>query len=280
MDIKEYIDSGILELYVAGSLSDKENQEVHELMLKHPDIEREVLKIETTLLQLAAASSPSESKHVFKTVKEHIMLDNKNSKTNSYVNKKSKINWFNYSGWIASILFAVGLLWLGYENRQLTSEKNQLSNEINQLKTKISTNESDKKFLELEIEKVNPNLKESKELISILRDRHIIAVPLAGQAISLNAYAKIYWDKSTKTIYLDAQGLPEPPEGKVYQLWSLTLEPLTSKSLGTLNDFDSVTNKIFTLKNANASQAFGITLEPEGGSITPTLDQLYTLGIV
>ncbi len=279
MDIKEYIGSGILELYVAGTLSEKENHEVHELMLKHPEIEREVIKIESTFLQLATASSASGSKHVFKTVKEHIIPDNKNHRAIP-VNKKPKINWFNYSGWIASILFAAGLLWLGYENRQLANEKVQLSNEINELKTKISTNESDKKILELEIEKTNTNLKESKELISILRDRHIISVPLDGQAIASNAYAKIYWDKSTKTIYLDAQGLPEPPEGKVYQLWSLTLDPLTSKSLGTLNDFDSVPNKIFTIKNTNDSQGFGITLEPEGGSTAPTLDKLYTLGIV
>ena len=36
----------------------------------------------------------------------------------------------------------------------------------------------------------------------------------------------------------------------------------------------------FTLENANESEAFGITLEPEGGSETPTLEQLYTLGAV
>ena len=35
-----------------------------------------------------------------------------------------------------------------------------------------------------------------------------------------------------------------------------------------------------TLENANESEAFGITLEPEGGSETPTLEQLYTLGAV
>jgi len=47
-----------------------------------------------------------------------------------------------------------------------------------------------------------------------------------------------------------------------------------------LDSFTADTNKIFTIKNANNSEAFGITLEPEGGSITPTLEQLYTLGAV
>ena len=39
-------------------------------------------------------------------------------------------------------------------------------------------------------------------------------------------------------------------------------------------------NKIFSIANPNDSQAFGITLEPEGGSKTPTLEQLYTIGVV
>ena len=39
-------------------------------------------------------------------------------------------------------------------------------------------------------------------------------------------------------------------------------------------------NKIFALQNANESEAFGITLEPEGGSEAPTMNQLYVLGAV
>ena len=39
-------------------------------------------------------------------------------------------------------------------------------------------------------------------------------------------------------------------------------------------------NKIFNIENANESEAFGITLEDEGGSDFPTLEQLYTLGAI
>ena len=50
---------------------------------------------------------------------------------------------------------------------------------------------------------------------------------------------------------------------------------ITTGFLGALTTFST-----FTLENANESEAFGITLEPEGGSETPTLEQLYTLGAV
>jgi hypothetical protein len=37
---------------------------------------------------------------------------------------------------------------------------------------------------------------------------------------------------------------------------------------------------MFAVNNAEEAEAFGITLEPAGGSITPTMEQLYTLGKV
>jgi len=55
---------------------------------------------------------------------------------------------------------------------------------------------------------------------------------------------------------------------------------LSPTSLGTIDNFTADANKIFSIENPNQSQAFGITLEPEGGSKSPTLDQLYTLGAV
>ena len=120
----------------------------------------------------------------------------------------------------------------------------------------------------------------TKELLDAIRDKDIIAVPLGGQGDFANSYAKVYWNKADNTIYLDAEGLPNAPEGKVWQVWSLTLNPLTPTSLGTIDEFNTDDNKIFAITNANESQAFGITLEPEGGSETPTMEQLYTLGVV
>ncbi|WP_368662289.1 anti-sigma factor domain-containing protein [Zobellia laminariae] len=66
----------------------------------------------------------------------------------------------------------------------------------------------------------------------------------------------------------------------VYQVWSLKLDPLTPTSMGLLKDFTEDENKIFTLDNPNQTEAFGITLEPAGGSESPNLEQLYTLGAV
>jgi len=58
------------------------------------------------------------------------------------------------------------------------------------------------------------------------------------------------------------------------------MDPLTPTSIGLLDTYAVDDNKIFELENANQSEAFGITLEPEGGSESPTMEQLYVLGAV
>ncbi|WP_066225538.1 anti-sigma factor [Formosa haliotis] len=266
MDINTYINSGILELYVAGALSDEENKAVYAMMQKHPEVLNEVLHIEAAILKLTAATAPKDSTLDFNTIAEKIRQPNTSSKVVSIQKSNSRTLWFTYTGWAAAILLAGGLFWAIEQNTELQSKMNVV--------------ETDKQFLEQQIDIANKDLKEVKKLNTILRDKNILAIPLGGQTVSPESYAKVYWDKHDNTIYLDVQGLPEPPQGKVYQVWSLTLNPLTPTSLGTLDDFASDDNKIFTIENTNASEAFGITLEPAGGSDSPTLEQLYTLGTV
>ncbi|AUC84000.1 anti-sigma factor [Polaribacter sp. ALD11] len=256
MNKKKYIESGILELYIAGSLSEKENEEVYVAIKENPELLAEVLSIESAIVKLTAAAK-KDSEYSFASIIKEI------DKTKVISITKPKTNWLQYSGWAATLLIGSTLIWSLSQN--------------NKLKEQIA---SEKQQLEQQIQNASNNLAEAEKLITVFRDRDIISVPLAGQQVSPNSYAKVYWDKKTKSIYLDAKGLPEPPKGKVYQVWSLKMSPLTPTSLGTIDTFTADTNKIFTIENANESEAFGITLENEGGSKSPTLEQLYTLGAV
>ena len=113
-----------------------------------------------------------------------------------------------------------------------------------------------------------------------MRDTKNTVVALGGQAVAPESSAKVYWNTETKAVYVDASGLPEPPKGMVYQVWALKLNPLTPTSIGLLDNFKENAQKIFAVDNAAEAEAFGITLEPAGGSLTPTMEQLYTLGKV
>ncbi|MEH6679335.1 MAG: anti-sigma factor [Sediminicola sp.] len=262
MDINEYITSGILELYVAGTLSEKENFEVAQNANAHPEIKAEIEAIEAAVLALSRAAAPKGAKNKgFKDILQRIGLAGKVVDL-----EPERTNWLAYTGWAASLLLAVGLLWVYNQNTQLKSEMEVVSrnNEV----------------LEQQIAEASSSLESSQELLATIRDRNIEVVPLAGQTVAPDSYAKVYWNKQEQRVFIDAQGLPEPPEGMVYQVWSLTMSPLTPTSMGLLEDFEGDDNKVFALANPNETEAFGITLEPAGGSETPTMEQLYTLGAI
>ncbi|MDY0779779.1 anti-sigma factor [Tenacibaculum sp. IB213877] len=264
MDKKKYIESGILELYIAGALSEKENKQVHDIIIEHPEILDEVKEIEKVISTLTASLAPSKNESQFKDVLVKILQQKEDaSKVLPLYPKKSLLY---YSGWAASILLGSTLIFYTIKTKSLNN--------------KLNIANSEKVLFQKQLDSSLINLNTQEKLLAVLRNPDLISVPLKGQGKFDNTFAKIYWDKSNNNVYLDAQGLPIPPKGKVYQLWSLKLNPLTPTSLGTIDNFSANTTKIFTIKNVNESQAFGITLEPEGGSLTPTLDQLYTLGTI
>ena len=263
MDIEQYISTGILELYVAGLLSEKENKEINEYSEKYPEIQKEIEEIEQAILELSKTASPS-----FNTTLHYRELHKKLATTNTKVVSipKERTNYSSYLGWAAAVIFAAGFLFMFLQNESLQST------------IQVSTDEN--KQLESQILEAESSLQQTKDLLNTIRDKNITVVALGGQEVAPESYAKAYWNKAEQKVFMDVRGLPEPPDGMVYQVWSLKLNPLTPTSLGTLDDFIEDDNKIFMLANANESEAFGITLEPAGGSESPTLEQLYTLGAV
>ncbi len=269
METQTYIESGILEQYIAGNLSEAENLEVFDMMQKHPEVLQEVLEIEHAIITLTKGLNVSQTA-AFNAVKDQI---NASPKVVKLHKTKSNNKLFGYLGWAASIILAGGLLWSINQNTNLQNEVTQLDAENTSLEVELNSKD-------INLEESHTRLAETKAILSAITNENTISVPLGGQAVSPESYAKAYWDPDNDKVYLDLSGLPEPPEGKVYQVWSLTLNPLTPTSLGTADNFKADEDKIFVFNNMNSSQAFGITLEPEGGSISPTLEQLYTLGVV
>ncbi|RRQ48158.1 anti-sigma factor [Maribacter algicola] len=263
MNVQEYIASGILELYVAGVLTEKENLEIAAYAEEYPEIKAEILAIENALMELTRRIS-TINPYSFDTLEPK--LRNLESHSKVIPLKKETSNWTSYLGWAASVLLAIGLFWVYTQNESLKSE--------------IQLVEQQNQELEQQIADSDASLEKTQDLLNTLRDKDISVIPLGGQEVSPSSYAKAYWNKQEKKVFIDAQGLPEPPDGFVYQVWSLKLSPLTPTSMGLLEDFSTDDNKVFALNNPNDSEAFGITLEPAGGSESPTLEQLYALGVV
>ncbi|MFT7352618.1 MAG: anti-sigma-K factor RskA, partial [Flavobacterium sp.] len=145
----------------------------------------------------------------------------------------------------------------------------------------ITTVESQKSELQKSFVDLQFENQETTTALNVVRDSKNTVITLGGQAVAPESFARIYWNQEKQTVYVDASGLPTPPEGKVYQIWSLKLVPaLTPTSIGLLDNFNKNSQKIFAVEGTSGSEAFGITLEPSGGSTSPTMEQLYVLGKV
>ncbi len=229
---------------------------------KSPEVEKEIISIEKAIVALSSSFSPFHSVANFEKIKARLEL-----KHGKVVEMKPASNWTQYVGWAAAALLLLGF---GYQTLELTKTKEA-----------ITTVGTEKSKIEKEYAFLGEQNKEITKSLTIVRDIKNTGVTLGGQAVSPTSFAKVYWNKDTKTTYIDAAGLPEPPKGMVYQVWALKLSPvLTPTSIGLLSDFEGNSQKIFAVDRTNEAEAFGITLEPAGGSLTPTMTQLYTLGKV
>ena len=92
-------------------------------------------------------------------------------------------------------------------------------------------------------------------------------VPLAGDG---GATLQVLWTDDRAALYGD--GLPEPPEGKAYELW--LIDGTGAIPMGVLDRAaDGTVEHVVDIDAAPA--AWGITVEPESGSDVPTLPILY-----
>jgi anti-sigma-K factor RskA len=260
MNSREYIETGILELFVFGKLTETENKEVLEMTKKHPEIQAEISAIESAVMNLSQSVAPHLSATNYEKIRMQLLEKNK------VIQLQPRKNYSQYMGWAAAAVFVLGF---GVQFYKL----NQSNEFINRLST-------DKSIMQESIVDLELKKQDAENILAIVRDNNNIQVALGGQEVAPNAFAKAYYNKETKEVYIDASGLPTPPDGKVYQVWGLKLDPLTPKSIGLLNNFTASNSKVFKVDKAEDAEAFGITLEPAGGSISPTLEQLYTLGKV
>lgn len=117
MEKEQFIASGILELYVAGSLSEAENKAVYTMMQKHPEVLQEVLDIEAAIIKLIKATAPKDNV-TFVSVLNKLKGTANDTKVVS-LNNKPKNNWYNYTGWAAALILGGGLLWMNNQNTAL-----------------------------------------------------------------------------------------------------------------------------------------------------------------
>jgi anti-sigma-K factor RskA len=263
MKNRELIESGNLELYVFGLLSETETAEIAKIAADDADVQNEIVSIEKSVIALSSSFAPTLSAENYNKIKQKLDIDTDVIQ----LKPKSKSNLSQYIGWTAAAVFLLSCGYLYNLQQNNANEIDDLLNKKNVLEQTVSAKE-----------RLNNQINTS---YSVLKDENNVVVKLAGQAISPTSSAKVYWNNKTNKVFIDASSLPTPPDGMVYQVWSLKLAPtLTPTSIGLIDNAEDKMKYLIEVDGTVGAEAFGITLEPAGGSKTPTMEQLYTLGKV
>ena len=261
MNIEEYISSGILEAYILEELSPKESKDVELKAAAYPEIRSELEMIEETLFQAAQLTSVPAPDHLKSNILNSIP-DGHDSLS------ETKVISINNSTWKYATAAAVSLLVVS------SVYINSLNSDLKEARNEIIAMESNQQRLAEDLNQVNYTNEKIQSGLDFLASAETKAVPLGGTDISKSSKAFVFWNPNTAEVRFRIADLPELPTDKQYQLWALK----DGKPID-LGVFD-VEEGLLAMKAIDGAQAFAVTLEPAGGSVNPTLDQMYLYGDV
>jgi anti-sigma-K factor RskA len=261
MNISEYLASGIVELYAMNVLSPEEKTEFERHLVLYPELDIELKRTEKFLENYARIHAlnpgPGVRPKIIKTVgfegkdkkvaavKKQLKSDTPQLLTYKYMIAASLAalvvstfaSWFFYMRWDESEAKHSGLL----------TEKNELMQNFNLVKSAYD---------------------ETVSGLVIMRDENATIVTLKPADTTLHYQARIYCNGQTQRTYIDVLLLPEPAAGKQYQLWAFSNGKVIDAGV-----FSTRIAGLQRLKDIHEADLWFVTLEPQGGSFTPSADQ-------
>lgn len=258
MDIKAYIESGVIESYVLGMVDSHEAAELVQLSHQYPEIREAIDAFERNLEAQALAAAVTPRPDVKQALLKSLEFEEGEEKGRVVV-----FSWKRYTTAAAVILLiASAALNVYYYNQfRNTSDAYQAL-----LVEKTSLLTQNQNIQAKSIDLVN-NMK-------IMNDTAVMKIYMKAVAGKEGSLATIFWDSHTKDVYLMQNNLPAAPEGKQYQLWAIVDNKPVDAGM-----IDPVTGLI-KMKNIPKASMFAITLEKKGGVQQPTMSEMYVLGKV
>jgi anti-sigma-K factor RskA len=271
---EDYIESGILELYAAGGLTQSECKETERLAALYPEIRVALDEACETMEAYgefyAINPGPELKERIMQQIvnpaqpANNIQAEDTSVYPLTYPEKNKE---YSHYKWLFAASVALFLL-SGFLSFHFYSKWQQAENRLAGVMASEQQLAQNYKTTSLE-------LQEQEKVISIFRNPEFKHIRLKGTAAHPEAQMVVYWNINQQEVYVDNVTLPKPPSGKQYQLWALDNgKPVDA---GLIQDASSKA-RLQQMKNISSAQAFAVTLEPTGGSTDPTLEQLTVIG--
>ena len=249
-NIQEYLDSGVIEMYVLDQLNDAEREEVEKLAAQYPEIREEIVEVEEAMGTYHTLEGLTPPDHILSNIMAATAVGTVaavESKVTSSPNRTLPLFW-PMAAAIAGLALSI---WM-YIGKQSV---------LQELATVQKTAEDLRANEQVITNRLQVTEQELNELKGACCAEKLV-VKAADQPI-----ASVYWNKNARLAHLKLENLGDPGKDKQYQLWAFVGgKPV---SIGVV-DWEALQKGLVTFEFKNKPELFAISLEPNGGSVLPT----------
>ncbi|REJ82928.1 MAG: hypothetical protein DWQ44_02090 [Bacteroidetes bacterium] len=261
MNVNEYIESGVVEMYVAGLLGPEERKEFEQRLLMYPELSRELNMVQSSLSNFAQAHSVNPAPALRQRVADKFNTGDSGTtdKHNRTGEKADHSLTYKYmiAASLAALVISTFASWFFYtrweeaENRytSILGDKNQLEQNYNLIKFDHQRILSD---------------------LLIMRDLNTTVYPLRHHEAGMTYKVRVYWNKDSGETYVDVIMLPDLHNEEQYQLWAISGDEYIDAGVMNLSADYGLTR----MKDISSAGAWAITVESKGGSKTPNLNKV------
>jgi anti-sigma-K factor RskA len=271
MTAKEYIESGAIEACIMG-LADEKDMKLQEVMEQmYPEVKEARMQMEVDMENAAMSQSVPVGEEVGKGIMKTLQHEWRERepvilaetpvvpiKAPVDTSAPKPIRWFR-SVVAASVLLLMASTLINFYYYSKFADYRTRYKELLVQQNALLTRQSN---LEAQL--------------TVMKDPVMKQVKLEPASPDINSVATVYWNANTSEVYLMVNNMPKPASGKQYQLWAQVDGKMVDAGLLDMN----ADNLLHKMKSFKDPQAFAITIEPAGGSPTPTYSTLQVIGKV
>lgn len=270
-EVKAYIESGKLELYVLGDLSAEERAEVEAMAKAHTEIKAELTEIENAMMLYADAHSINPVAEVRNRVLNSLLTnlgDDRNFIRGKFNQPEERVAhvqptasiFYKYAFAASLLLLCISIAALGLVYKRLQESNRQL----------YSMQMRDRQFAQ--------QVRLMDNALSIFRDPTYRFVQLKGTPKSPSSKLTVAWSSRKKKVIIDMDNakMPDIDKEHQYQLWAIAAGKPVDLGVFDATAADSLNMK--AMKPIASAEAFAVTVEPRGGSTVPTMNQMVVMG--
>jgi anti-sigma-K factor RskA len=260
MNKDKFLQTGLLEQYILGLTDEEETKIVKDYAETYPEVQSEIDQMREALDQYAKQYAVMPPEELKSRVMKGVDQADQRSDTGTAVPgpASSGSNWMG----AALMVLLIGASLFLYRGKAAAERD-------------LASLESRHTIFQEECERQKAALQQQQQIFAILNHEATVPVRLHTTGLQANAEAVAYLNGLEKVAYINTGLLPELPSGKTYQLWADVEGEMIN--MGVL---EQQSKGLKAVSYVDHAESLNITIEPEGGSDEPTVEQLIANGEV